>query len=84
MLALGFYAGIRTADRYHEEAKREKEYALNVQYVRLKTGSDADDPCKPYVPRRERFEVSPEFEKSFRENGRATEMLNKQKGDLKE
>jgi hypothetical protein len=45
---LCFIAGIKLADKYHAQAKTDLKNALERQFLRLKTHSDADDPCRPY------------------------------------
>ena len=46
---LCFIAGIKLANYYNRQAKLDIKDALERQFVRLRTRSDADDPCKPYV-----------------------------------
>lgn len=62
-----FAAGMKIADRYHNQAWREQVYALQKQYARLQTGCDADDPVQPYVP----FSVPEEFANRLKSNRRA-------------
>ncbi len=53
---LCFYAGMKIANYYNEKALSEKKDALERQYLRLRTRSDADDPCRPYS-----YHVQPQF-----------------------
>ena len=48
LMIASFSAGIWLADRFHKRAQAEQKAALEKQYLRLKSGSDADDPCRPY------------------------------------
>jgi len=46
---LCFVAGMKIANHYNNKAALEKKDALERQFVRLQTRSDADDPCRPYL-----------------------------------
>ena len=75
LIICSFVAGLKLSGWYHRQAAEERQYALEKQFVRLKAGSDADDPVGPYVPRR-RVQLPPEFEEQLKSNGRATVSLN--------
>ena len=45
-----FSAGMWLADKFNKRAAKEQKEALERQYVRLVARSDADDPCRPYIP----------------------------------
>ena len=49
LIILSFTAGMKLANYYNDKAAAEKKDALERQFVRLQTHSDADDPCRPYV-----------------------------------
>ena len=49
MVVGAFVAGLRLDAYYQNKAANETKTALEKQFLRLKSGSDADDPCKPYV-----------------------------------
>jgi len=44
-----FIAGVRLDNYYQTKAAKALKDALQQQYVRLRAGSDADDPLKPYL-----------------------------------
>ncbi len=88
VLAAGsFYLGKTVADRYHEQAEQRISYSLERQYLRLKAGADADDPCRPYVysqPVRRRGiskDLLTQIDRKLKTDGQATVQLN-QKGDF--
>lgn len=62
LVAGSFSAGVWLADRFNTRAAREQKLALEKQYVRLVSRSDADDPCKPYLPKPV---VAPGFDETF-------------------
>lgn len=78
LLAASFMAGVKFADTYATRRENAVDYALKRQYIRLKSGADADDPCQPYVSPDEescgirRYEVPQEFVQNMRECGQAT------------
>ena len=73
-MAVGFYAGVTMARKFHAEESANLKYHLQHQYDRLKAGVDADDPIQPYTPPQV---ISADFGRKLRTNGRATERLNK-------
>ena len=75
LIIMAFIAGLKLSGWYHRQAEQDRQYALEKQFVRLRTGADADDPVGPYVAR-QRIQLPPEFEERLRENGRATASLN--------
>ena len=79
LLASAFIFGMKTSDRYHEEAEANQKYALQRQYVRLTSGIDADDDKQPYVapPVKQRFRVNNEFVDRLHKTGSATCQVNK-------
>lgn len=48
MVIGAFVAGLRLDAYYQNKAANETKTALEKQFLRLKSGSDADDPCRPY------------------------------------
>ena len=46
-----FVTGIKLANWYNNRAHQQEKDALERQFLRLRANSDADDPCKPYMPR---------------------------------
>ena len=74
-----FIAGIRLSGYYHNRIMNEVNLALQKQYVRLQAGSDADDPCQPYVNAqpylKQRIQLPPEFDNRLKTNGQATMMV---------
>ena len=84
---LCFIAGLKLANWYHANAERDRKDALERQFVRLQTRSDADDPCKPYVfpapivaPSNNGFDdVKEQFADRLKKNGQATAMLKNRK-----
>lgn len=44
-----FIAGIKLANYYNDKAAQERKDALERQYLRLVSHSDADDPVRPYI-----------------------------------
>jgi len=82
LLVIGsFCCGIKLSDHYHRIAEETRRYALEKQYSRLLAGCDADDPVQPYVAppvHKRRFQVTPEFEQTFRQNGSATMQVGNQ------
>lgn len=46
---LCFAAGVKLANWYNKNSRRELKEELQRQYLRLKTNMDADDPCRPYM-----------------------------------
>lgn len=78
-----FVAGIALANYYNDKATREQKDALEKQYLRLISRSDADDPVKPYLaPSQYRAypsgdtdgdaqPITQEFMDELRQNGRA-------------
>ena len=46
---ISFFGGIATANWFNEKAKRDERYALERQYLRLRAGSDWNDPAGPYL-----------------------------------
>lgn len=65
--ALAFWAGMKTADRYHSKAEQNLDYQLKNQFARLQAGTDAHDPAGPYI--------SQEFANRMQQNGQATMMF---------
>jgi len=51
LMVVSFFGGILTANWYNEKARREEQYLLEKQYLRLKAGADFYDPAGPYVSR---------------------------------
>ena len=49
LVVIAFYSGLKLAERYARERERAVQYALKQQFYRLRAGTDADDPCGPYV-----------------------------------
>ena len=49
LIISAFLGGMATANWYNEKARREEEYALKVQYSRMRAGVDFYDPTGPYV-----------------------------------
>jgi len=51
LMVVSFFGGILTANWYNEKARKEEQYLLEKQYLRLKAGTDFYDPAGPYVSR---------------------------------
>lgn len=49
LVAIAFAAGVMLTERFYAKAAAEQKAALERQFLRFKAGSDADDPCRPYV-----------------------------------
>lgn len=49
LIVVSYLAGLKTANWYNDKAAAEQKHALEVQYVRLRTGSDFNDPVGPYI-----------------------------------
>ena len=78
LLIIGaFTAGLKLSNYYHRQANEWQRYALQKQYARLMTKSDADDPCQPYVapPTSQRHPIPDKFVEHLRKNGAATMQL---------
>lgn len=73
-MAASFAAGFKLSDYSRNKMDSEIKYALEKQYVRLQAGSDADDPCQPYV-NKQRIQLPPEFDNRLKTNGQATMMV---------
>ncbi len=73
LLVGAFIAGMKTSDRYHRQAPEELKYALQKQYVRLVSGSDADDPVQPYV---NRAPIDESFMRHLHKHGKATKQIS--------
>lgn len=77
LLFASFFAGVGLANWFNDQARAEQKEALEKQYLRLKAGADADDPCKPYVfsqphdPIPGYGPISQEFMDELRQTGRA-------------
>lgn len=85
MLAASYAAGMATANWYRTKAEVEKKHALELQYMRLKAGTDYNDPSGPYLApayagRTIRKGFTPAqmsaFEARLKNNRSATVMLN--------
>lgn len=48
LIVLAFIAGLRLDNYYHVRMSLGVKEALEKQFLRLRAGADADDPCKPY------------------------------------
>lgn len=48
LIVLSFISGLKLSDHYHNQEKQNLRDALERQFLRLKAGSDADDPVRPY------------------------------------
>ena len=81
VLILGsFRLGMYVADCYNERSARKVKDALERQYLRLRAGSDADDPCGPYQyyqPSGFTPDLLDRFERRLKKNKFATVQLNK-------
>ena len=73
VLIVGAYLfGMRTADRYHEKAEAEKNYALRLQQYREISQSNAS-----YVaPPAKRVPIGQPFMDKLKSNGRAVAQIN--------
>ena len=49
LVAASFFCGACFSDYFNRRAHNEQRAALERQYLRIQAGSDADDPCRPYV-----------------------------------
>ena len=85
LIVASYVAGMATANWYHAKAEFEKKHALELQYMRLKAGTDYNDPSGPYLSpayagRTIRKGFTPaqmnEFEARLKNNRSATVMLN--------
>lgn len=84
---LCFIAGMKLSDRYHRDAEISRKEALERQFVRLRTKSDADDPCRPYIAPQVCHPVPdsdskvnpipPEFMRELKDNGKAKTAFRK-------
>lgn len=80
LVAVSYYAGMRTANWYNDRAAQEQKDALERQYARIRTGSDYYDPVGPYIrSRKTGFTPSQleEVEERLKSNGSAVYMLNR-------
>ena len=83
--ALFFLGGLVVANHYNDKAEARQKDALERQFLRLQTHSDADDPCKPYKANskcRVKLVLPEEFEDTLKANGKATAMLKPQQADV--
>lgn len=75
LMGASFSAGVWLAERFNSLARREQKEALERQYVRLVSRSDADDPCKPYITQTpSAFPSGPidqQFMNDLQQNGKA-------------
>lgn len=51
LIFLSFLAGMKLANHYNRQSEQNRKDALERQFVRLRTQTDADDPVRPYVHR---------------------------------
>ena len=49
VMVLSYFAGMKTANWYRDKAETEKRHALELQYMRLRAGTDFNDPTGPYL-----------------------------------
>lgn len=88
LLVASFSAGVWLADWFNTRARAEQKEALEKQYLRLRSGSDADDPVKPYkyfpaeaAPQAAPPEyITPQFMEELRSTGKARTEFRK--GDI--
>lgn len=74
MIGVSFWAGMKTADRYHREAVQHEEYALRLQHARMYSGD-----YSAYVAPPQKRKISPigqPFMDKLKTEGRATTKLN--------
>lgn len=88
LMFAAFFAGIALANWYNDKAQAALKEAIERQYLRLRAGADADDPCKPYMfsqppsvnpvdPIPGYGPISPEFMDELRATGKARTQFNK-------
>ena len=87
LMFAAFFAGIALANWYNDKAQAALKEAIERQYLRLRAGADADDPCKPYVFTQQNVKpadpipgygpISPEFMDELRATGKARTQFNK-------
>lgn len=76
LYAACFIAGMRTSDRYHEEQRRQIEYEVRLAQARMKA-KDYAAYVKPVE--RKRMPIGQPFFDRLKNNGRATQQINKSK-----
>jgi len=72
MIAVSFWAGMKTADRYHREAMQHEEYSLRLAHARMESGSYSSY-VAPIQP------IGQPFMDRLKSQGKATQQIRKSK-----
>ena len=81
LVAIAFAAGVTTTEHFYIKAQAEQKAALEKQYLRLISCSDADDPCRPYMYTKPVQPISQQFMDQLKQTGKA--MTKFKKSELK-
>lgn len=88
LMVISYFAGMKTANWYRDKADVDKRHALELQYMRLRAGTDFNDPSGPYLasPAGGRTTIRgftpaqmDQFEARLKDKGSATIQLNQAK-----